>query len=278
MEKSIKDIYNLILKDVKTSNKSHKLLPTDKEVACLTEDLRKLVLYDYFANLNEKDFFDYSSDVFEELKRQLKCVLEFDADKNNHPMPTDKQIDDLANEYFERLKIAREFIVGDTEAAYIGDPAATSKELVVAVYPGYFAIVVYRLAHELATLGIPTLPRMMSEYAHSKTGIDIHPKATIGKNFFIDHGTGVVVGETTQIGDNVKIYQGVTLGALSTRKVELLRGKKRHPTIENNVTIYANATILGGETVIGENAVIGGGAFIMRSVDKNAKISVCGTI
>ncbi|MBR2323778.1 MAG: serine acetyltransferase, partial [Clostridia bacterium] len=122
------------------------------------------------------------------------------------------------------------------------------------------------------------LPRMMSEYAHSKTGIDIHPKATIGKNFFIDHGTGVVVGETTEIGDNVKIYQGVTLGALSTRKVELLRGKKRHPTIENNVTIYANATILGGETVIGENAVIGGGAFIMRSVDKNAKISVCGTI
>ena len=278
MEKSIKDIYNLILKDVKTSNKSHKLLPTDKEVACLTEDLRKLVLFEYYSNLDEKEFFKLGEKVLEELKRQLKCVLEFDAEKNNRELPTEEQIENLAKEYFKRLKIAREYIVGDTEAAYIGDPAATSKELVVAVYPGYFAIVVYRLAHELATLGIPALPRMMSEYAHSKTGIDIHPKATIGKNFFIDHGTGVVVGETTQIGDNVKIYQGVTLGALSTRKVELLRGKKRHPTIENNVTIYANATILGGETVIGENAVIGGGAFIMRSVDKNAKISVCGTI
>lgn len=278
MEKSIKDIYNLILKDVKTSNKSHKLLPTDKEVASLTEDLRKFVLFEYYSNLDEKEFFKLGEKVLEELKRQLKCVLEFDAEKNNRELPTEEQIENLANDYFKKLKTAREYIVGDTEAAYVGDPAATSKELVVAVYPGYFAIVVYRLAHELATLGIPTLPRMMSEYAHSKTGIDIHPKATIGKNFFIDHGTGVVVGETTEIGDNVKIYQGVTLGALSTRKVELLRGKKRHPTIENNVTIYANATILGGETVIGENAVIGGGAFIMRSVDKNAKISVCGTI
>lgn len=278
MEKSIKDIYNLILKDVKTSNKSHKLLPTDKEVASLTEDLRKFVLFEYYSNLDEKEFFKLGEKVLEELKRQLKCVLEFDAEKNNRELPTEEQIENLANDYFKKLKTAREYIVGDTEAAYVGDPAATSKELVVAVYPGYFAIVVYRLAHELATLGIPALPRMMSEYAHSKTGIDIHPKATIGKNFFIDHGTGVVVGETTEIGDNVKIYQGVTLGALSTRKVELLRGKKRHPTIENNVTIYANATILGGETVIGENAVIGGGAFIMRSVDKNAKISVCGTI
>ena len=144
--------------------------------------------------------------------------------------------------------------------------AATGMAEIIFSYPGLFAITVYRLAHELYALKVPMIPRIMTEYAHSVTGIDIHPGATIGKYFFIDHGTGIVIGETTIIGENVKVYQGVTLGGLSTRGGQSLRGKRRHPTIEDNVTIYANAAILGGETVIGQGCVIGSSAFITKSV------------
>jgi len=164
----------------------------------------------------------------------------------------------------EALPELRRIIRTDTIAAFEGDPAAKSDEEVIVSYPGLEAIVVYRLAHFLHACGVPVIPRIMTEYSHSKTGIDIHPGATIGESFFIDHGTGVVVGETTIIGKNVKIYQGVTLGALSVKKN--LQDKKRHPTIEDNVTIYANATILGGETVIGKGAVIGGNTWITESV------------
>ena len=142
-----------------------------------------------------------------------------------------------------------------------GDPAAYNYNEIILCYPGLLAITTNRIAHELHLLGVPLIPRMMTEHAHSKTGIDIHPGATIGKNFFIDHGTGIVVGETTIIGDNVKVYQGVTIGALSTRGGQKLKGVKRHPTIEDNVIIYAGASILGGETVIGRGAVIGSNAF-----------------
>ncbi|MDO4266683.1 MAG: serine O-acetyltransferase EpsC, partial [Eubacteriales bacterium] len=146
-----------------------------------------------------------------------------------------------------------------------------SIEEVVLSYPGIYTVMVYRYAHVLYGLGIPFLPRIMSEYAHSKTGIDINPGAEIGRSFFIDHGTGIVIGETTKIGNNVKIYQGVTLGALSTRKGQQLAGKKRHPTIEDNVIIYANATVLGGLTVIGKNSVIAGNSFIVESVPENTR-------
>ncbi|MBO4320092.1 MAG: serine acetyltransferase [Treponema sp.] len=152
----------------------------------------------------------------------------------------------------------------DVQAAFQGDPAAKSTEEVIVSYPGLEAIVIYRIAHFLCENGIPVIPRIMSEYAHGKTGIDINPGATIGESFFIDHGTGVVIGESCSIGDNVKIYQGVTLGALSVKKE--LMNKKRHPTIEDNVTIYANATILGGETVIGEGCTIGGNTWVTKSV------------
>ena len=141
-------------------------------------------------------------------------------------------------------------------------------------YPGFLAITVYRIAHELYLLGVPLIPRIITEYAHSLTGIDINPGATIGKYFFIDHGTGVVIGETTVIGENVKIYQGVTLGALSTRKGQQLKGVKRHPTLGNNVTIYSGTSVLGGETVIGDNTTIGGNAFIVNSVSQGMKVSV----
>lgn len=159
----------------------------------------------------------------------------------------------------------------DTKAAFSGDPAAKSDEEVIVSYPGLEAIIVYRLAHFLYTCGVPVIPRIMTEYVHGKTGIDIHPGASIGESFFIDHGTGVVIGETTVIGKNVKIYQGVTLGALSVKKN--LQDKKRHPTIEDDVTIYANATILGGQTVIGKGAVIGGNTWLTESVPAGTTVS-----
>ena len=162
----------------------------------------------------------------------------------------------------------------DLQASYDGDPAATSHDEIIFSYPGLFAITVYRLAHELYRLGVPLIPRIMTEHAHSVTGIDIHPGATIGEYFFIDHGTGIVIGETTVIGDHVKIYQGVTLGALTTRGGQSRRGKRRHPTIEDNVTIYANASILGGETTVGHDCVIGASAFITASVPPCTTVTI----
>ena len=156
----------------------------------------------------------------------------------------------------------------DVQAAFAGDPAAKSTEEVIVSYPGLVAITVYRIAHFLVESGVPVIPRIMTEYAHSRTGIDINPGAKIGEHFFIDHGTGVVIGESCEIGNNVKIYQGVTLGALSVKKE--LMDKKRHPTIEDNVTIYANSTILGGQTVIGEGSVIGGNTWVTRSVQPHS--------
>ena len=160
----------------------------------------------------------------------------------------------------------RDLLQEDLQAFYAGDPAATSEAEIIAAYPGYYAIMVHRLANSLYRAGAPMLPRLLSEIAHSRTGIDIHPGAQIDGYFFIDHGTGVVIGETCVIGRHVKIYQGVTLGALSTRGGQDLRGKKRHPTIEDGVTIYASASILGGDTVIGTGATIGGNAFVTSSV------------
>ena len=177
----------------------------------------------------------------------------------------------------ERIPEIRNALARDVEAAYDGDPAAKGYDEIIFSYPCVFAIMVYRLAHELCLQGIPLLPRIMTEHAHSKTGIDIHPGAKIGKYFFIDHGTGVVVGETTEIGNNVKLYQGVTLGALSFPKDaegRLIRGKKRHPTIENNVVIYAGATVLGGDTVIGEGSVIGGNVWLTHSVPPRTKVLI----
>lgn len=188
---------------------------------------------------------------------------------------------DIAQEkvltFMNRIPHLREMLAGDVQAAYDGDPAAVNNDEIMLAYPGLHAIVIFRIAHELYDLQVPLIPRIMTEYAHSVTGIDIHPGARVGRNFFIDHGTGVVIGETTDIGDNVKIYQGVTLGALSFPKDErgrLIRGTKRHPTIESNVTIYANATILGGTTVIGEGSVIGGNVFVTTSVPPGCTVSL----
>ena len=191
-------------------------------------------------------------DVMYHLNQQLSLVME-DAES-------------VSIAFMERLPQVRALAQTDVDAAFEGDPAATNADEIIYCYPGLYAISVYRLAHVLYELNVPMIPRIMTEHAHSLTGIDIHPGATIGDHFFIDHGTGIVIGQTTVIGSHVKIYQGVTLGGLSTRGGQSLRGAKRHPTIEDNVTIYANASILGGGTTIGHDSIVGANAFITESI------------
>lgn len=178
----------------------------------------------------------------------------------------------LTAKFLRRLPAVRELLQTDVDAAFEGDPAARSREEIITAYPFIEAIAVQRLAHELQEAGVPLLPRMMTEWAHSRTGIDIHPGARIGTHFFIDHGTGTVIGETCVIGNRVKIFHGVTLGATSTSGGQALRGKKRHPTIEDNVTIYSGAVILGGETVIGAGSTIGGNVFLLQSVPPDSVV------
>jgi serine O-acetyltransferase len=186
--------------------------------------------------------------------------------------PLDVDAKAVTEDFFAALPALYERLREDAEATMAFDPAATSLEEVITTYPGFYAITIHRLAHQLVQLGVPLLPRMLTEYAHSKTGIDIHPAAQIGHSFFIDHGTGIVIGATAKIGDNVKIYQGVTLGALQVEKS--LANTKRHPTIEDDVIIYANATILGGGTIIGRGAVVGGNAWITYSVPPGVRVGV----
>jgi serine O-acetyltransferase len=188
------------------------------------------------------------------------------------PLQSGADAESVALRLIERLPSLREWLAADVEAAFQGDPAARSFAEIVVSYPSVRALAIHRIAHVLYLEGVPLLPRIMSEYAHDRTGIDIHPGARIGRRFFIDHGTGVVIGETTIIGDNVRLYQGVTLGALSPRQVESLRNVKRHPTIEDDVTIYSGATILGGETVIGTGSVIGGNVWLTESVPPGSKV------
>ncbi|MGN1116223.1 MAG: serine O-acetyltransferase EpsC [Candidatus Ornithomonoglobus sp.] len=214
-------------------------------------------------------------DVMYNLKKQINIVLKYNPDfAEASPEELSDESERIVVEFCKTIPKVREYIEMDVHAGFAGDPAAYNREEIVVTYPGFYAIFVNRIAHELHKLNVPLIPRIMTEHAHSLTGIDIHPGATIGKYFFIDHGTGIVIGETTEIGDNVKIYQGVTLGALSTRGGQRLRNQKRHPTIEDNVTIYSGASILGGETVIGKNVVIGGNAFITKSVLEGTKVSV----
>lgn len=175
--------------------------------------------------------------------------------------------------FFHSLPGIRDVLATDLQAALDGDPAAGSREEVLLAYPGFYAVTVYRLAHALYEAGVALLPRMMTEHSHSRTGIDIHPGARIGSHFFIDHGTGVVIGQTAVIGEGVKLYQGVTLGALSTRNAAKRGEGKRHPTVEDGVTVYANATILGGDTVIGRGSTIGANVFITRSVAPGTRVS-----
>lgn len=199
---------------------------------------------------------------------ELRCKLSGLLIKNKHLHHADGGA--LAEEFFKNLEGIYELILQDVQAMYDGDPAAKSLTEVIRCYPGFYAVTAYRIAHGLHALGIGLIPRMITEYAHSKTGVDIHPGAKIGPKFCIDHGTGIVIGETTVIGECVKIYQGVTLGALSVEKQDA--DKKRHPTIEDHVVIYAGATILGGNTVIGSHSVVGGNVWLTKSIPPHSKV------
>ena len=212
--------------------------------------------------------------LYTELAMQVKAALaQCEKEKINEEELTQKT-DFICSSFFCSLPKIQSLLLKDVQAAFDGDPAAHSKEEIIFCYPGLFAVFIYRIAHELYRLKTPSIPRIMSEYAHSQTGIDINPGADIGEYFFIDHGTGVVIGETAKIGNHVKIYQGVTLGALSTRSGQLLRDIKSHPTIEDDVTIYSSASTLGGETVIGKGVVIGGNCFITESVPAGSRVSI----
>jgi serine O-acetyltransferase len=254
------------------------LLPDRDVIIEITKRLRQIIFPGYFGkpgltreNIAER-LRELLGETTEMLYEQVRCCLRFRSE-----LPGSDDAGDLCDAcdtdaarfvamFLDRLPAVREMISFDLKAHFDGDPAAQSPDETIFCYPGLFAIVIQRLAHEFYKMDVPMLPRIMTETAHSITGIDIHPGAKLGKSLFIDHGTGVVIGETTEIGNNVKIYQGVTLGALAPAFGQLLRGRKRHPTIEDDVTIYAGATILGGDTIIGRGALIGGNVFLTRSV------------
>ena len=255
--------------------------PDKKVVIDILEKLKMVIYPGYYRNSNYRTYTVRNNisiileDIIYNLIKQISIVLKYTpAYREADSAVINEASERITFEFLEKIPKIREYIETDIDAAYDGDPAAYNKDEIICSYPGLFAIFTNRIAHELFLLGVPLIPRIMTEHAHSLTGIDIHPGTTIGKYFFIDHGTGIVIGETTVIGDNVKIYQGVTLGALSTRGGQNLRGKKRHPTICDNVTIYSGASILGGETVVGKGVVVGGNAFITTSIPEGAKVSV----
>lgn len=253
-------------------------LPSRNALVAIIKDFRKILFPGYFDDVNVgAEYAEYYIgeklvDIRERLKRQVILALKYYNTED-----TEEEIaaraDAICTNWIKKVPYMQQMLLKDVQAGFDGDPAAKSKEDIIFSYPGLFAIYVYRMAHELYVQNVPFIPRMMTEYAHGKTGIDINSGATIGEYFFIDHGTGVVIGETTIIGNYVKLYQGVTLGALSTRSGQLLKDVKRHPTIEDHVTIYAGSTILGGETVIGHNTTIGGNSFITQSIAPNMRVS-----
>ena len=257
--------------------KSGRRLPNRSVIIDIVRDLKSIIFPGYFSTDTSATVFpEYYvghrlNDIYDRLKNQIEIALLYHGEE---PEEAVTHADRTTCGFFEQLPEIQRLLLTDVQAGFDGDPAAKSKEEIIFSYPGLYAIFVYRIAHELYIKNVPFIPRIMTEHAHSRTGIDINSGATIGEYFFIDHGTGIVIGETTCIGDHVKLYQGVTLGALSTRSGQQLAGGKRHPTIKDKVTIYSGATILGGETVIGEESVIAGGSFITSSVPPRTKVIV----
>ncbi len=248
-------------------------LPSKTEVAVLTEGLLQLLFPGFFSGkpLHQKEVSEFIDDILKRLQPQLQD--EIGKSLEFAPVPG-LEAEALSWQFLAAMPELRCLLQTDLEAAFAGDPAAGSTEEVLLAYPGLEAVAVQRMAHLLYRMKVALLPRMMTEWAHSRTGIDIHPGAQIGTHFFIDHGTGVVIGETCVIGHHVKIYHGVTLGARSTHGGQQLKGKKRHPTIEDHATIYPGATILGGETVIGARTVIGGNVWLLESVAPDCTVTM----
>lgn len=279
MSKSITNFEKIIAELERTDRDKHvyfhtaqKLVPSRKKIISILKNIQSLMFPDYFhieenAGKSPADVLSYT---YEMLLSELRAAFAFCSDCNNTP-----NLEDLANEIVSVIPQIKKNLILDVQAIYEGDPAARAPEEVILSYPGFYAISIYRIAHEFYIRKIPYIARLMTEFAHEKTGIDIHAGATIGEKFFIDHGTGIVIGETTIIGNNVKIYQGVTLGAKS---FELdvdgnpIKGIKRHPEIGNNCIIYANATILGGNTKVGDGSVIGANVWLTKSVEAGSKI------
>ncbi len=256
-------------------------IPSRESVIAIVEGMRDILFPGYFSrNRLDQVSLRYSlgqsmSTLYDMLADQICRSIRHDCFRyDNVCVHCEDQGQAAALAFFQSVPAIQEMLTADVSASYDGDPAAKSYDEIIFSYPGIFAVMVYRVAHRLCELKVPLIPRIMTEYAHSITGIDIHPGAEIGKRFVIDHGTGLVIGETTEIGDNVRVYQGVTLGALSLPKDagERLRGKKRHPTIEDDVIIYSGATILGGDTVIGRRSVIGGNVWITESIPPDTKV------
>lgn len=276
----INELINIILNDYKQERDIDQIkkfgFPNQNVIANTLEKIKYVIYPGYYCDkANPKISISYDmleallKEISNNLKEQIAIVLAC-TQKNK----IDSMAEEMTMEFLNKIPRIRASLDTDIDAIYKNDPAAHSKDEIIYAYPGLYAIFAHRLAHELYLLDLPILPRMISEHAHQLTGIDIHPGATIGDYFCIDHGTGIVIGETSVIGKYVTIYQNVTLGALSTKGGQKLKNVKRHPTICDNVTIYAGATILGGQTIIGENSTIGANAFIIESVPPNTKISI----
>jgi len=273
----------------KINHLGHCPLPRHDEIVAAVQDLKDIIYPGYrrreklhIGNITYH-VGDLVDSLHDRLTEQIARALRHEHRVTQDVEPCDEGIDfeadgqEVAIEFLHQLPRLRETLATDVQAAYDGDPACQNLDEVIFCYPGLEAVTVYRLAHELHRLKVPFIPRIMTEWAHQTTGIDIHPGATIGESFFIDHGTGVVIGETCQIGRHVKLYQGVTLGALSfdtDTNGDLVRGMKRHPTIEDRVVIYANATVLGGNTVVGHDSVIGSSVWVTQSVDPHTTVTL----
>ena len=265
---TVKGLENINSECFLKNSADRRLIPNRKEVVEVIKDLQSLLFPDYFKHSegseNVLSQTELLLNIYNRLAEQIKGACEF-----NHTV-MDKTPEELCNAFIEQLPEVKKLLIKDIEAIYEGDPAAKCHQEVLICYPGFYAISIYRIANVLYKLKVPLIPRIMTEFAHEKTGVDIHAGATIGEYFCIDHGTGIVIGETTTIGNRVKIYQGVTLGAKSFKVDENgnpVKDIKRHPDIGNNVVIYANATILGGDTKIGDNCIIGGNTWLTHSVE-----------
>ena len=271
-------------RDPRAQHVNRRFLPSRDEILEIVKLLLEVFYPGYYGRQDLTDenlafhVGNLLSKVREKLQRQVETCLCFAAECDGAPTHDCREAARrVTSAFLGRLPAVREALILDVQAAYDGDPAATSLDEVILAYPGMLAVTVHRVAHELNVMGVPLMPRIMSEWAHSRSGCDIHPGAKVGRSFFIDHSTGVVVGETTTIGSNVKLYQGVTLGALSIPKDargRVIRDTKRHPTVEDGVTIYANATVLGGNTVVGADSVVGGSVFVTESVPASTRVAL----
>lgn len=265
MSETLRALEDIDKRSLLKSSQENAPIPDRKEVILVIKDVQYLMFPQYFKSSQNVDRETIMYAVYRRLKKQIQMACDFSQQSCSMNAVM------AAETFVASLPAIKELLIKDIEAIYEGDPAAKFRDEVLICYPGFYAISIYRMANVLYKLGVPLIPRMMTEYAHEKTGIDIHAGATIGEYFFIDHGTGIVIGETTVIGDHVKLYQGVTLGALSPRGGRASSSGKRHPSVGDGATIYSGASIFGGETVIGENATVGSNAFLTGSVAANTR-------